>query len=63
MLHISVSVYRQGASADGIYIYIHIPSLHRLSLTVLTQQETADAKDVEKWSNGVYTVFVYLLTL
>ena len=48
MLRVYVRVYRQGANADGIYIYIHIPSLQRLSLSDATQQETADAKDVEK---------------
>jgi hypothetical protein len=48
MLHTPVSVYRQGATADVIYIYIQISSLHRLSLSDVTQQETAEAKDVEK---------------
>jgi len=48
MLHVSVLVYRQGANADGIYIYIHIPSLHLLSISDETHQETADAMDVEK---------------
>jgi hypothetical protein len=62
MPHVSASVYRQGANADGIYIYIHTPSLHRLSTSDETHQETTDAKDVEKWYNGIYMVFVYLLT-
>jgi hypothetical protein len=59
MLHVYVTVYRQGATADGIYIYIHIPSFHRISLRMWRVRKPRTRR---MWRNDLmeYTRYLFI---